>query len=78
MRAREKIDATVNRGNRNGSLSSFVFLIYDADKENRRSFLLLLTEKFLLRVLFFIIIRLLDRSIFYSLIRRITFRSIES
>lgn len=42
MRAREKIDATVNRESPNGSLS-FVSLIYDADrnKESRRSFLLL-------------------------------------
>ena len=40
VRAREKIDATVNRGSPNGSLS-FVFLIYDADRgeENRQSFL---------------------------------------
>lgn len=42
VRAREKIDATVNRESPNGSLS-FVSLIYDADrnKESRRSFLLL-------------------------------------
>lgn len=38
--AREKIDATVSRGNPDGSLS-FVFLIYDADRneESRWSFL---------------------------------------